>query len=75
MEPVIGHLKTEHGLERNFLKGRIGDEINALMASCGFNLKKLLNHIKAFVYFLLYTKSSQEMGLCATPGYKIAFRA
>lgn len=75
VEPVIGHLKTEHGLERNFLKGRIGDEINALMASCGFNLKKLLNHIKAFVYFLLYTKSSQEMGLCASPGYKIAFRA
>ena len=36
-------------MARNYLKGRIGDEINALMASCGFNLKKLLKSLRAFL--------------------------
>lgn len=36
-------------MARNYLKGRIGDEINALMASCGFNLKKLLKSVRAFL--------------------------
>ena len=49
IEPVIGHLKEDHGMARNYLKGRIGDEINALMASCGFNLKKLLKSLRAFL--------------------------
>lgn len=41
IEPVIGHLKHEHSLNRNFLKGKHGDHINALLAACGFNLRKL----------------------------------
>ena len=41
IEPVIGHLKQDHALGRNFLKGRQGDRINALLAACGFNLRKL----------------------------------
>jgi transposase, IS5 family len=42
IEPVIGHNKQDHGLERNHLKGKEGDRINALLAGCGFNLRKLL---------------------------------
>jgi IS5 family transposase len=42
IEPVIGHDKHDHGLERNHLKGKIGDRINALLSGCGFNLRKLL---------------------------------
>jgi len=53
IEPVIGHLKEDHGMARNYLKGRIGDEINALMASCGFNLKKLLKLLRAFLSQLI----------------------
>ena len=41
IEPVIGHLKHDHALKRNFLKGKQGDRINALLAACGFNLRKL----------------------------------
>ncbi|MEL6780656.1 MAG: IS5 family transposase [Cyanobacteria bacterium J06597_16] len=41
IEPVIGHLKHDHALGRNFLEGKQGDRINALMAACGFNLRKL----------------------------------
>lgn len=43
IEPVIGHTKQDHALKRNYLKGQQGDCINALLAGCGFNLKKLLH--------------------------------
>jgi IS5 family transposase len=42
IEPVIGHLKSEHRMERNRLKGCEGDQLNALLSACGFNLRKLL---------------------------------
>ena len=52
IEPVIGHLKTDHRLSRNYLKGFIGDEINLLMAAAAFNLKKWMNRflILLFIY-------------------------
>ena len=40
IEPVIGHLKSDHRLKRNFLKGFEGDQINLLMAAAAFNFKK-----------------------------------
>jgi IS5 family transposase len=51
IEPVFGHLKTDNGLERNYLHGEEGDRMNALLAGCGFNLRKLL---RAFFLFLLF---------------------
>jgi len=32
VEPVIGHIKAEHRMERNYLKGQQGDAINAILA-------------------------------------------
>jgi IS5 family transposase len=49
IEPVIGHLKQEHGMERNHLLGREGDRINALLTGRGFNLRKLWRFFKAAV--------------------------
>lgn len=42
IEGVIGHLKADHRLDRNFLSGFLGDEINLLMAAAAFNFKKWL---------------------------------
>jgi len=42
IEPIIGHLKSDFRLSRNFLKGIVGDEINLLMAAMAWNLKKWL---------------------------------
>ena len=42
IEPVIGHLKTDNRMQRNQLKGIEGDHINAILAACGFNMRKLL---------------------------------
>jgi IS5 family transposase len=54
IEPVIGHLKTDHRAARNFLKGQMGDSINFIMAAAGFNFKKLmvkLQKMKLWPYF------------------------
>ena len=45
IEPIIGHLKHDHRLSRNFLLGKLGDKINAVLAGCAFNLRKILNCI------------------------------
>jgi len=42
IEPVMGHLKLDHRLNRNYLLGQLGDEINAILAGCAFNLKKIM---------------------------------
>ncbi|RNL92626.1 hypothetical protein ED312_03545 [Sinomicrobium pectinilyticum] len=42
IEPVIGHLKTDHRVARNFLKGQVSNSINFIMAAAGFNFKKLI---------------------------------
>ncbi len=51
IEPVIGHLKSDTRLDRNYLLGEDGDRINAILSGCGFNLRKLL---RAFFLFLLF---------------------
>ncbi len=45
IEPVIGHLKSDHRLKRNFLKGFTGDQINLLMAAAAFNFKKWMREV------------------------------
>ena len=40
IEPVIGHLKSDHRLNRSYFKGFVGDQINVLMAAAAFNFKK-----------------------------------
>jgi IS5 family transposase len=42
IEPIFGHLKSDHRLERNHLQGKDGDRMNAILSGCGFNLRKLL---------------------------------
>jgi len=42
VEPVIGHLKAEHRMDRNHLKGRDGDRANAVLAAAGYNFAPLL---------------------------------
>jgi transposase, IS5 family len=41
IEPGIGHTKHDHGMDGNHLLGRVGDQINAMLSGCGWNLRKL----------------------------------
>jgi IS5 family transposase len=42
VEPVIGHLKSEHRMDRNYLAGEQGDAVNAVLAAAGYNFSLLL---------------------------------
>lgn len=42
IEPIIGHQKSDHRLNRNKLAGELGDQLNAIFSACGFNIKKLM---------------------------------
>jgi transposase, IS5 family len=42
VEPVIGHLKNEHRMGRNYLAHSAGDAINAVLAAAGYNFRLLL---------------------------------
>ena len=46
VEPVIGHIKAEHRMDRNYLKGREGDRINAVLAAAGYNFSLLLRWLR-----------------------------
>ena len=42
VEPVIGHLKSEHRMGRNHLAHSTGDAINAVLAAVGYNFRLLI---------------------------------
>jgi len=50
IEPIIGHAKSDHRMDRNYLKGEEGDKINAILAGCGFNIRKLLRAILLWLF-------------------------
>jgi IS5 family transposase len=54
IEPIIGHLKTDFRLTRNFLKGIAGDNINLLMAACAWNMAKWMREAILFLFTLIF---------------------
>ena len=60
IEPLIGHLKTDHRMGRNYLLGIDGDKINSILAAAAFNLRKIL---RAFTSFRM--SFFQAMKFCA----------
>lgn len=49
---VIGYCKTDGRLGRDFLKGRVGDTINAILSGCGYNMRKLLMLLLFYLFLL-----------------------
>jgi IS5 family transposase len=49
IERVIGHLKDDHRMRRNHLKGRDRDRINAVLAAAGYNFNLLLRWFDEFL--------------------------
>jgi IS5 family transposase len=42
VEPAIGHLKSDHRMDRCWLQGQLGDAIHAVLCATGYNLRWLL---------------------------------
>jgi IS5 family transposase len=53
IEAVIGHMKTDGHLGRNFLKGRHGDQANAVLTAVGYNLRLILNWLRTLLRKIL----------------------
>ena len=43
IEPTIGHLKYDHRMIRNYLKGTLGDAMNLMLAASAMNFKRVIN--------------------------------
>ena len=64
IEPVIGHMKNDNRMDRNYLKGTEGDKMNAILAACGFNLRKLLRAILWLIF-----KELRQLINCILPSH------
>lgn len=53
VEPAIGHMKNEGKLRRNWLKGSLGDALNAVLCGAGHNLRMILRAIRLFYVWIL----------------------
>jgi IS5 family transposase len=48
IEPVIGHLKSDGLLGRNYLKGELGDALHAILCGAGHNIRLILRRLRIF---------------------------
>ena len=63
IEPLIGHLKSDFRLSRNYLKGKVGDAINLMMAGCAWNLRKwIIFAIEQLIFALIKRFTSIFIG-------------
>jgi IS5 family transposase len=53
VEPVIGHLKEDHRLDRNYLAHRHGDFNNAVLAAAGYNFRRLIRWFRMLLRLFL----------------------
>ena len=62
IEPVIGHAKSEHRMDCNYLKGSQGDAINVALAAAGYNFKRLLAWLRKLlrVWITLMSREIEE---------------
>jgi hypothetical protein len=51
IEPLIGHLKSDHRKQCSFYKGFHGDQINVLLASAAWNMKRFMKKLSEAFYF------------------------
>lgn len=68
IEPIIGHMKHDHRMGRNFLKGKLGDQLNAVLAGTAFNFRKLLRALGDFfaeIYIVIFEIRIPQIKLIA----------
>jgi IS5 family transposase len=53
VEPVIGHLKAEHRMGRNYLWFRRGDANNVVLAAAGYNFRRLIRWLRILLRQIL----------------------
>jgi len=72
IEPVIGHLKQDFRLSRNFLKGTQGDMVNVLLAAAAYNLTKWMRIESKKIFLFVLSKFSKISDFILSLKIKIA---
>ena len=65
IEPVIGHIKAEHRMGRNYLAGEQGDAINVILAAARYNLSLLLKMVRQLLWLLVAALVSSRISIAA----------
>ena len=66
VEPMIGHMKTDGLLARNWLKGEIGDALHAVLCGAGHNLRMILAYLRVlFAAFIRWMIGSTVIAAAA----------
>ena len=60
VEPVIGHLKNGHRMDRNRLAHRQGDAINPILAAAGYNFRLILKWIRLLLSLIRIWMSAND---------------
>ena len=72
VEPVIGHTKYDCRMLINYLKGSVGNDLNANLAAAGYNLRGLLKKIKKeilwtiFILIEFWNPRKSQLELCGS---------
>ena len=66
VEPVIGHAKLDHRMDRCWLQGATGDALHAVLCAAGYNIRWLLRAIQRKGLKALF---AALLGLWRTLGY------
>ncbi len=45
VEPAIGHLKSDHRMDRCWLQGKLGDALHTVLCAAGYNLRWLMRAV------------------------------
>ena len=73
IEPIIGHVKSDNRMSKNYLKGVDGDDMNAILSGCGFTMRKLIAvfflpdllwHL--FCEIILFSRENNELNVAFT---------
>jgi IS5 family transposase len=71
VEPSIGHLKAEHRLERNRLKGVAGNAVNAVLSAAAMNFQKLMRAVPGLVMRRIFASLSRLLSRWDVIGSKM----
>ena len=59
-EPVIGHMKQDHRMDRNHLAHAAGDVANAVLAAAGYNFRRLLNWLRLLLAWIVCASNASR---------------
>ncbi len=75
IEPMIGHMKNDGLLRRNWLKGSLGDAMHALLCGAGHNLRLILAHLRVLLLARLGVAALAEWLLSSCPALETSASA